>query len=150
VSDEPSNAASEFLRFGYSVMNEFGSPPGDAETQFLWSSFADDFTYEDRHRGPRFASGDAEMFRRFIESAWETGAGRPRWTVRAVLAVRGDRLAAQSIELDYGNGFTWESITLIELDAGLSLMQRAVDFDVDDVDAAVAELDRVHGQADAS
>jgi hypothetical protein len=28
----------------------------------------------------------------------------------------------------------------------LTLLQRAVDFDVDDVDAAIAELDRLHDQ----
>ena len=42
-----------------------------------------------------------------------------------------------------------ENIAVNSLDVTLSRLQRQVDFDIDDVDGALAELDRL-GQADAS
>ena len=114
------------------------------------ASFTDDFVYEDRRRGPIFPNAGAESFLQALETAWDTGAGRPRLTVHKILAVRGDRLAACRLEVDYGNGLTCESIQVIELDATVTLVQRVVDFDVDDVDGAIAELDRLHSEADAS
>ena len=75
--------------------------------------------------------------------------GQPRWELET-LAVRGERFAAVAVQTDYGNGMLRESIDVIGLDATLSMMQRQVDFDRDDVDGAIAELDRLHSQADAS
>jgi hypothetical protein len=37
----------------------------------------------------------------------------------------------------------------LALDATLSMEQRQVDFDRDDVDGAIAELDRMHSQSEA-
>jgi hypothetical protein len=145
VSDQPSNAASEFLRTAFGQLSELDQPP-DA----LRASVTDDFAYEDRRRGPSFPNADAESITRFVESAWETGAGRPQFVVREILGVRGDRFAAGVVDLDYGNGMMFESIHVIGLDDTLSLMYRSLDFDVDDIDGAIAELDRLQSQADAS
>jgi hypothetical protein len=68
--------------------------------------------------------------------------------VREVLAVRGERLAALAYRLDYGMGMVRESILVMGLDATLSLMHRGIEFDVDDFDAAIIELDRLHGRTD--
>jgi hypothetical protein len=65
-----------------------------------------------------------------------------------ILAVRGDRIAVCRVSVDYSDGWTTESIEVLELDASLSLLRRMFDFDHDDVDAAIAELDRLHSQAD--
>jgi hypothetical protein len=54
------------------------------------------------------------------------------------------------IEVDYGNGMTTDAIEVLELDSSLRLVQRVVDFDADDIDGAIAELDRLHGRAEAS
>ena len=54
---------------------------------------------------------------------------------------------AVAVQTDFGNGMLRENLQVIGLDATLSLLQRQVDFDIDDVDGAIAELDR---QADAS
>jgi hypothetical protein len=81
---------------------------------------------------------------------WQTGAdGQPRWETET-LAVRGERFAGVAVRVDYGNGMTFDAIQVIGLDAALSLLQRIVDFDPDAVDGAIAELDRMHSQADAS
>ena len=87
VSDELSNAASEHLRRVVAFVTDSGSaPPGE----LVRASRADDFGYEDRRRGPSFPSLDAESFLRFVETIWETGAGRPRFDDE-ILAVRGER-----------------------------------------------------------
>ena len=119
------------------------SAPGDT----AWVT--DDWAYEDRRRGPSFAIVDAETHQRFVQSVWQTGAGRPEFAVTQILAVRGDRFVAARVRLDYGNGMLFESIHVLALDATLSLSQREVDFDLDDVDGAIAELDRLHSESEA-
>jgi hypothetical protein len=69
--------------------------------------------------------------------------------VPGVLAVRGDRFAACRLDLDYGNGWVQDHVMVIGLDVTLTLLQVAIDFDADDVDGAIAELDRLSRQADA-
>ena len=145
VSDEPSNAASEYVRANIRALNRFELPAAD-----LRSALTDDFVHQDRRHGPTFPTMDAELTAKAGASIWDTGAGRPRLTVHEILAVRGDRLAACKVEVDYGNGFLREFIHVLELDASLTLLQRTFDFDVDDVDRAIAELDRMESQADAS
>ena len=139
VGDEPSNAASEAVAFVYAVFTE-GPPPEDA----LRAGLADDFVYEDRRSGWKFPDGDAESYPKVLLSIWETGAdGQPRFGMNT-LAVRGERFAAISVVIDYGNGMVMESIHIYGLDARASLLQCDIDFDVDDVDGAIAELDRLH------
>src|SRR6476620_6299917 len=57
VSDEPSNAASEWMRGTYAVLNDFESPPHE----MIRSTFTSDFVYEDRRRGALFPVMDAEL-----------------------------------------------------------------------------------------
>jgi hypothetical protein len=140
---ESKNAASEWLRNAVSVLNESESPPHG-----MRSSLTDDFTYEDRRSGPSFPNLDATTFPRFVATTYETGAGRPRTSLPDVLGVRGERFAAVVYHIDYGNGMVRESITVIGLDATLRLAHRFIDFDVDDIDAAIAALDRLHSQSD--
>jgi hypothetical protein len=144
VSDEPSNAASETLRLNFSALNGLGSAPRNVRT-FL----TDDFVHEDRRRGVSFPNVDADSHPRFVESAWQTGAGQPEFVVSQILAVRGDRFVAALIRIDYGNGMLLESAHVLALDATLRLAQREIDFDVDDIDGAIAELDRLHSQSEA-
>ena len=146
VSDEPSNAASELLRKAYASFTERGSP----SEEVVRAGLTDDFAYEDRRRGPSFPDADAESYPKVVRSVWQTGtAGQPRWELET-LAVRGERFAAMAVQTDYGNGMLTETINVNALDATLSLLQRQVDFDRDDVDGAIAELDRLHTQSEAS
>ena len=147
VSEEPSNAASEWLRFVMAYCNKNGAP----SDELTRASLTDDYVYEDRrHHGPSFPNLDAESTPKAVTSLWDTGGGEPRFTMHEILAVRGDRIAACRVSADYPNGWTTESIEVLELDASLSLLRRMFDFDHDDVDAAIAELDRLHGQSEAS
>ena len=146
VSDELSNPASEHLRRVVAFVTDSGSaPPGE----LVRASRADDFGYEDRRRGPSFPPLGTESFSKFVETIWETGAGRPRFDDE-ILAVRGERYVAGTIRLDFGNGWLRESVIVLALDVTLSLVQRVVEFDLDDVDGAMAELDRLHSRADGS
>ena len=146
MSDEPSNAASESLRYAFDFFTERGCP----SEKLARAGLTDDFTYEDRRSGPSFPDADAETYSKIVLSVWQTGAdGQPRWETET-LAVRGERFAGVAVRVDYGNGMTFDAIQVIGLDAALSLLQRVVDFDRDDVDGAIAELDRMHGQSEAS
>ena len=85
-----------------------------------------------------------------IETLWLTGTGgQPRFEAET-LAVRGERFAAVAAQTAYGNGMLTESIHVVGLDATLSVLQRQVYFDRDDVDRAIAELDRIQSQSEAS
>jgi hypothetical protein len=143
VSDEPSNAASEFLRNVFVSLTE--GPPSE---KWLRAGLTDDFALEDRRSGPSFPDIDAESLPKYVLSMWQTGAGQPRWEGET-LAVRGERFAAVAVRVDYGNGMLRDDVHVIGLDATLSKMQRQVDFDIDDVDGATAELDRMQSQAAA-
>ena len=144
VSDEPSNAASEALLAAYARL-ELGPFP----TDLVRATLTDDFTYEDRRSGPTLPEIGAEYFPKVVNSHWETGAAaRPRFKNKT-LAVRGERFAAVAIQVDY-DGMLIESIDVIGRDATLRLLQRVVSFDRDDLDGAIAELDRLQSQTDAS
>jgi hypothetical protein len=144
VSDEPSNTASETYAAHVAVLTGGAPPEGLVRT---W--LTDDFAYEDRRRGLTFPDADAETYATILETIWEVGAGRPRFQ-HEILGVRGERFAAAAVTLDYGNGMLFESIHLLALDATLTLVQRNVDFDIDDIEGANAELDRLQREADAS
>jgi hypothetical protein len=146
VSDEPSNTASEWMRGIYAVLNDFESPP----LEMIRSSFTGDFIYEDRRRGALFPIMGAELVGEAFASFWATGAGRPRFTVHRIVAVRGERLVAARLVVDYDIGFVLEAIQMLQLDATVTRVQRAFDFDVDDVEAVIAELDRLHSRADTN
>jgi hypothetical protein len=145
MGDEPSNAASKALRNVFGLYAE--GPPSETRMR---AGLTDDFAYEDRRRGLSFPDSDAEAYAKLLTTIWQTGAGgQPRFE-HETLAVRGERFAATAVRVDYGNGMVSENIAVFGLDATLSRLQTHVDFDIDDVDGAITELDRLHGQADAS
>lgn len=143
MSEEPSNAASEYLVAACAFLS-CGIPDWDIRAQLT-----DDFHYADHRRGRILGEIDANTWQRFILSTWQTGAGDPQFAVHGAHAVRGDRFAACRLDVDYGNGWIAESIHLLGLDPTLTLVQTVSDYDVDDIDEAIAELDRL-SQADAS
>ena len=145
MGSEPSNVASEAVVFMVAVFAE--GPPPEA---VLRAALADDFAYEDRRRGWTFPDADAESYPQVILSIWQTGAaGQPQWDLET-LAVRGERFAAMLLKIDYGNQMVTESVHILGLDATLSVVQCDIDFDLDDMDAVIAELDRLHQQSEAS
>jgi hypothetical protein len=145
MSEEPSNAASENFRRTIRWLDETLPPPSE-----IRATLTDDFVGEDRRRGPTAPIMDAASFSEVIGAFRDVNAGRPRFILDEVVAARGERLAACRAGVDYGNGFMTESIQVLELDATLTLVQRVVTFDVDELDGAIAELDRLHDEAAAS
>jgi hypothetical protein len=143
VDDEPSNAASEFFRVTVRWLDETLPQPSE-----IRSTLTDDFVGEDRRRGPTAPTMDAESYAELMGSFRDVNAGRPRFILDEIVAVRGERLAVCRAGVDYGNGWTTESIQVLQLDATLTLVQRSVHFDADDLDGAIAELDRLHTEAD--
>ena len=127
-------------------LNSLESRPNDGQIR---AGLSDDFCSEDRRRGPSFPNGDADSYARFVASAWEVGVGRPRFSLRETVSVRGERFAACALEIDYGDGMISETLHVVGLDPTMRLMQRTIEFDLDDVDEATAELDRLQSEADA-
>lgn len=139
MSEDPSNFASEAFAAACATLSQ-GRPSDD-----LAAGLADDFVYEDRRPGHLLGKLDAEQWREVTLATWDTASGIPQYRVHGVLAVRGDRFAVCRYDLDYGNGMMTENLTLFGLDATLTTVQAIIEFDADDVDGVIAELDRLAG-----
>ena len=77
---------------------------------------------------------------------FDVGSGRPIWSIPEVIAVRDQRIAATVLVIDYGDGMFTDMIACVRFDPQLRRLQRRVLFDLDDRDAAIAELDRMHAE----
>jgi hypothetical protein len=145
MSDEPlTNAAVEGIRGAYALLQAADGPPTDSEE---WLSA--DFTYVGRNRvGVNFGVMTSSDWRGFMASFWEIAPGRLEWSDPVAIAVRGQRCAAITASIGYGNDTFTDFIHCLRLDPALQRLQRIVSFDVDDVDAAIAELDRLHAEID--
>ena len=96
-----------------------------------------------------FRTLDAESTPKAVTSLWDTGrAANPISPCTRSSPYEATGSPRAGLLADYPNGWTTESIQVLELDASLSLLRRMFDFDLDDVDGAIAELDRLHSQAD--
>ena len=135
MSAEPRNAASEMVR---SRLPLLGDP---AAVRLLADELSDDFSAEDRRRLiglPRIGRDDwAEA----VNSWSELGAGRGRSSLAQVIAVRGERLVLFRARATYPDGREVESLGLAQFDELVQRLQRSMQFDPDDVDAALSELD---------
>ena len=100
VSDEPSNAASEFYCKVCAFLSDREIGPSE---EVVRAGMTDDFEFENRRSGVRFPSSDAESTSKIVLSNWQTGAGKPRWELET-LAVRGERFAAVAIQRTTATG----------------------------------------------
>ena len=142
MSDEPlTSAAVERVRDAYDVMNGLSEPPSITP-----GSYTDDFVYVDRRKGVNFGEGDASHFVRVLQLFWEVG-GQPHFSIVEVIAVRGEWSAAVLERVVYGGRDMYlEFITVVDLDPVGDRWRRLVDFDLDDREAAIAELDGLHAE----
>jgi hypothetical protein len=142
MSDEPlTNAAVEFYRRSCAIMNAAETPPTDDD---LGLGVSSDFMYESRSGiGVDFGRSDWPAF---LGSIWHVGGGRPRFSEPQAIAVRGQRCAAITASFDYGNDSSTEYLHCVQLDPELQRLERIVSFEVDDRDAAIAELDRMYAE----
>ena len=136
------NSASELMAAVYERMNSFEEWP---ETP---TRLAAEFVLDDRrHGGIGLGRVDKDTAMAYSATAWKVGHGPPIQKVRRLIATVGDRLVAAVVETD-SDQWKSESITVWQIDSQLRNLQIAVMFDVDDVDAALAEVDRLHGEID--
>ena len=103
---------------------------------------ADGFTREDRRRLIAMPSGDVDSYLNSFDAWYEIGDGQPRFNVAEVIGVRGERLVLTRTRVDYASGQATEFLYLFQFDE-IGQVERQVAFDLDDVDAAVAELDKM-------
>ncbi len=73
--------------------------------------------------------------------------GRPTFGFEPI-AVRGDRLALVSAWIRYANGTSREALSVVVFDREVRQSTRHVNFEPDDLDAAMTELDRIHRTLD--
>jgi hypothetical protein len=107
----------------------------------------DDFIYNDRRSGGmNFGQIDASGVWAYTASMWDVGDKRPQMSMPEIVAVRGDRLAAVVELIAYGDDVSVEGLVCYRMDPTLRRLQRAVIFDVDEADAAINELDRMHDE----
>lgn len=120
------------------VAQAFNRRDGDA----IFALANEDGRYEDRRKGLRSVLDGPER-RKVIDATLETVPGTWRLEVEPI-AIRGSRLSlTRDRYRDVGDAdrpVAVEMLHLMEVDAA-GLMQYTVTFDVDDIDAALAELD---------
>jgi len=68
------------------------------------------------------------------------------FSITEIMAIRGHRCAAVAFTMDYGNDVITDALEVIRLDSQFVNLQLLVAFDLDDRDAAIAELDRMHAE----
>ena len=142
MSDEPlTNAVTERMRRAYDFSNERSEAPSIA--------FTDDFIFFDRRKGgANLGEGDASYFRRTFEQFWMVG-GRPHFSMVEVIAARGEWCAACVEKVVFGDsGMYLEHINVMAGHPLRESWRRFAFFDPDDVDAAIAELDRMYAEVD--
>lgn len=111
---------------------------------------ADGFVIEDRRRVVSHPDGDAAGLVERFRMMSELGMGIPKIEVPEVIAVRGERLAAVRIAVSFdGAAARMDSIGVIKFDPSITRMERIVQFDHDDMSAALELLDVLHDEVQA-
>jgi len=139
--DKPRNAASDVGEIFAAKMHHFVTTGGRKPAAEFADLLADDFVQQDRRK----LIGVPDM----DKAAWiddavafqaETGMQSRQ---REVVAVRGDRLVLTRMTVRYRDGSLREFLAIADIDGEPARLQRAVLFDCDHFDDAIAELDRL-------
>jgi hypothetical protein len=140
------NAAVEFMRSAHDRGNAL-KPGPDLDYS---GTVAEDFVFEDRRSGGiSFGRTEGRAdFERLAATVWDAGSGRPVFSMRDIIAVRGERCAAYVLSLEYGSGMVSEWLNCVSLNSDRQQLQRTVQLDVDSVDDAIALLDEWHAAFD--
>ena len=136
MTAEPSNAASERLR---AEMPRWDDP--DYVNTAGREVLAVGFSREDRRRLIAMPTGDVDGYLKSFDAWYEIGDGRPKFNVEEVIGVRGERLVLTRTRVEYVSGQATEFLYLFQFDQRIDQVEKQIAFDLDDVDAAVAELD---------
>lgn len=148
MGDEPQNAASDLIRAVYPTLGRLaGAAPGDL--QEVHEIFAEGFLREDRRHFITVPTVGVEGLLEGFRAYWDLGVGAPTFVVAEVQAVRGDRLVLFRGRVEFGGGQATESLILVVFSSEMKVA-RAVLFDLDDLDGALVELERLHAEIEAS
>ena len=107
--------------------------------------FADDYVFQDRRR----LTGMPDLDRvDFVEMARFDHELDEEMDVEFV-AVRGQRMSLARVVNRYADGSINEFLALVRWNSDVNRLELTIRFDLDDLDAAVAELDRLHAEINA-
>lgn len=120
----------------------------ELELRQFRSGKADDFARIDRRRFVAVPDSDRDDWFESMQAYWNLGKGAASFRVAEVLAVRGERLVLFRARDEYDDGTATEMLIVNALAADMRT-QRSVMFDVDDVEGALTELDRLDPDRDA-
>jgi hypothetical protein len=137
VGHQPRNAASEATK----VFIEVALDP-EREEEFL-AMISDDAVIRDHRRLVGGTTGDKSTYVEEHHFFLEVGVVD---VAAETLAVRGERLVLSRVVGAYEDGSVRDMLVIGRLDASGSKFDLGIDFDSDDVDTALAELDRLHAE----
>lgn len=138
VDGEPRNAASDLARYGFSQMHEPDFVAGLADR------LADGFVFDDRRKMLGLGESNKGALSESYSLLHDLG-GPAEVNVQEVIAVRGRRLVALRVRHTFTDQDIYlESIYVIQYDRPVFLTERTVLFDIEDKEAAIIELDRLH------
>ena len=147
MDESPRNQASDRAREAFQLLGDrqFMRAVREDPTGFLSS----DVVREDRRRivGAPTTRTAAELVDQ-LETWFGLSDTPPVFSVSEVVAVRGELCALARCRVTFGDKST-EFLNVIRNDA-LGQTEKSVLFDPDDVDAAIAELHRIHAESDES
>ena len=143
VASDPRNAASDRIFEGLATWRD-----PEAMAAAWEDHHSDNFVRVDRRR--LVASPDADRAGHLEgQLLWfGFGDGQPVFGAE-IIAVRGDRLALVRASVSYSDRQGREALSVVTYDAQVDKATRHVHFDLDDLDAALAELDRQHAEVEA-
>ena len=93
-------------------------------------------------------AADAAAFREQHLAWFEMGTEKLGIEITEVLAVSGQRLALTRALIGYSSGFPLEMLSVTQWNEGGDRLEKMFQFDGDDVDGALAELDRLRVAVD--
>lgn len=144
VDGEPRNAASDLTRL---LM------PRLSDSEFLdaWPDRSTDgFAMQDRRRLVGLPTVDVYGFMDRLRDLYSLDAGAPEFSVEEVIAVRGKRSAVFRSRTAFPlREIYTDSIMLIRYDRPVWRTELLVQFDDDDVDSAIVELDRLYTEVES-
>jgi len=105
--------------------------------------FADGFVREDRRPLIAMPTADAATFHQQHLAWFEMGDENLSFEMTEVVAMFGERLALTRTRIGYSSGFPVEMLSVTQWTEETDRLHKIVQFDGDDVDGALQELDRL-------
>lgn len=105
---------------------------------------SEDFVRSDHRTLIALPTANREQFAEQASIWFQMGDGSPIFEFREALGVAGERLVLCAVWIGYGSGEGVDMLQIIVFDEPVERMEQLISFDIDDVDAALAELNRLH------